>query len=117
MILKNKFFPPQNFSVKKGVKKSVKKGVDEVSTLYETSVMGEDTKKGSESNLGVIGSYYNNAGEDIRGLFFIVKGHYKKGVGDSFINEVSGNISHIGGYDPKNENIGEWYTCLDKVTY
>ena len=55
--------------------------------------------------------------EDMRGLFFIVKGQYEKGVKPSFINEVSDNESFIGGYDPENKNTSEYYRLMDRKTY
>lgn len=55
--------------------------------------------------------------DDMRGLFFIVKGQYEKGVKPSFINEVSDNESFIGGYDPENKNTQEWYRLMDRKTY
>ena len=55
--------------------------------------------------------------EDLRGVFFIVKGQYKKGVEPSFINEATGLTNHIGGYDPSDENTVEWYMVLDRITF
>lgn len=55
--------------------------------------------------------------EDMRGLFFIVKGQYEKGVKPSFINSVSGNEMSVGGYDPENKNTQEWYRLMDRKTY
>ena len=55
--------------------------------------------------------------EDMRGLFFVVKGQYKKGVEPSFVNKVTGDVSHIGGYDPFRENTSEWYMVLDNKTF
>lgn len=54
--------------------------------------------------------------EDMRGLFFIVKGQYKKD-GDSFKNPVTGEKMYIGGYDPESENTSEWYMVLDTKTF
>lgn len=53
----------------------------------------------------------------MRGLFFIVKGHYEKGAEPSFMNSVSGSVTHIGGYDPHNKNTDEWYMVLDNKTF
>lgn len=55
--------------------------------------------------------------DDMRGLFFIVKGQYKKGVRPSFVNSVSGDVSYIGGYDPYNPNTENWYMLLDCKTF
>lgn len=55
--------------------------------------------------------------EDLRGVFFIVKGQYKKGVSPCFVNKATNDTSWIGGYDPTREDTEEWYMCLDKYTY
>lgn len=55
--------------------------------------------------------------DDMRGLFFIVKGQYKKGVEPSFMNKVSGSVTHIGGYDPYSKDTEEWYMVLDNKTF
>lgn len=127
MLLK-KSISPKNFgvglgdSVKSGVKsvkntgKSSVKNTKKVSNTGESSVKGFSSK-GDNTTLGVIGQHYMSAEEDMRGLFFIVKGNYVRNLGDSFLNEVSGDVSHIGGYDPESENTKEWYMCLDKVTF
>lgn len=52
----------------------------------------------------------------MRGLFFIMKGKYKKAK-PSFTNEVTGDTTYIGGYDPENENTEEWYMLMDKETF
>ena len=54
---------------------------------------------------------------DMRGLFFIVKGNYKRGLEPSFFNEVTKGTNYLGGYDPEDENTEEWYMLLDNVTY
>lgn len=54
--------------------------------------------------------------EDMRGLFFIMKGKYKK-VKPSFRNEVTGDTSFIGGYDPDSEDTEEWYMLVDNKTF
>lgn len=53
--------------------------------------------------------------EDMRGLFFIVKGQYKKGVKPTF--NYNGDTSYIGGYDPTHTDTTNWYQCIDRVTY
>lgn len=125
MLLKKNLFPPKNFSV--GLSGGVTKGVsDSVRNTGKSSVKntkqvlntGESSvSKSDKTTLGVIGQHYMSVGEDMRGLFFIIKGNYTRNLGDSFINEVSGDVSHVGGYDPENENTKEWYMCLDKVTF
>lgn len=123
MLLK-KSISPKNFSVglsggvssnsvkKENTGKSSVKNTKQVLNTGESSV-----SKSDKTTLGVIGQHYMSVGEDMRGLFFIIKGNYTRNLGDSFINEVSGDVSHIGGYDPENENTKEWYMCLDKVTF
>ena len=55
--------------------------------------------------------------EDMKDLFFIVKGQYRKGVEPSFINIVTGDMSYVGGYNPESDTTENWYMCLDKVTF
>lgn len=55
--------------------------------------------------------------EDMKGLFFIVKGQYKKGVEPHFINEVSGEKNFIGCFNPESEDTSEWYMLLDNKTF
>lgn len=55
--------------------------------------------------------------EDLRGVFFIVKGQYKRNCGQSFINDATGDVNHIGGYDPSSEETSEWYMVLDNIAY
>ena len=55
--------------------------------------------------------------DDMRGLFFIVKGQYSKGVEPSFLNKAKNEVSYIGGYDPYNDETPEWYMLLDKNTF
>ena len=55
--------------------------------------------------------------EDLRGVFFIVKGHYRKNCGQSFVNSATGEVNHIGGYDPSSEETSEWYMVLDSITF
>lgn len=54
--------------------------------------------------------------DDMRGLFFIVKGQYRKAE-PSFINKVTNEKSYIGGYDPYDENTEEWYQLMDCKTF
>lgn len=55
--------------------------------------------------------------DDMRGLFFIVKGQYVKGLEPSFVNDISGDTSYIGGYDPYDPNTREWYMLMDCKTF
>ena len=54
--------------------------------------------------------------EDMRGLFFIAKGHYEKR-GESFFNKVSGETNYLGGYDPEDEETDEWYMLVDTEAF
>ena len=55
--------------------------------------------------------------ENMRGLFFIVKGQYTKGAEPSFNNDITGGVSYIGGFDPYSEDTAEWYMLLDSKTF
>lgn len=55
--------------------------------------------------------------DTMRGLFFIVKGQYRKGIEPSFTNKATGEISWVGGYDPNNDQTENWYMILDKETF
>lgn len=52
--------------------------------------------------------------ESLKGLFYIVKGQYRR-TSPSVV--IDGETKHIGGYDPDNEDTSEWYRVLDCVTY
>ena len=54
--------------------------------------------------------------DDMRGLFFIAKGQYRKAE-PSFTNKVSGSVSYLGGYDPRDKNTTEWYMLMDNKTF
>lgn len=54
--------------------------------------------------------------EDMRNLFFIIKGVYTKGVEPKFVN-TKGEDTYIGGYDPYSDDTKEWYMLLDNKTY
>lgn len=49
--------------------------------------------------------------EDLRGIFFIVKGQYRK---KDPIMVFKGNEYYIGGYDPEDEETKEWYRVIDR---
>lgn len=53
----------------------------------------------------------------MRGLFFIVKGQYRKDVAPSYINKVTNNVGYIGGYDPYSDNTEKWYMLIDCKTF
>lgn len=62
-------------------------------------------------------SVITHDGDSMRGLFFIVKGQYSRGLEPSFVNKVSGDVNHIGGYDPYNKDTENWYMLMDKITF
>jgi len=55
--------------------------------------------------------------EDMRGLFFIVKGQYCRNKGHKFLNEASGDYNHTGGYDPEDPETPKWYMLVERETY
>lgn len=55
--------------------------------------------------------------ENLRGLFYIVKGHYVKNKAPRFWNEVSASYNDIGGYDPEREDTEEWYMVFDNEEF
>ena len=55
--------------------------------------------------------------DTMRGLFFIIKGQYRRGAEPHFRNEVSGDNTYIGGYNPFDPGTGEWYMLMDNRTY
>lgn len=55
--------------------------------------------------------------QDMRSLFFVVKGQYSKGAEPSFVNKATGDVNHIGGYDPFNSTTTKWYMVLDNKTF
>ena len=55
--------------------------------------------------------------DNMRGLFFIVKGQYKKSARPSVVNSVSKDTMWLGGYDPYNADTEEWYMLMDNKTF
>lgn len=115
MIIKKKFLP-QNFS-KVDEKKKIG-GNKKVDSKVKDNIKTEKAVKEEKKNLPVIGSKplaFNQ--DDMRGLFFITKGKYEKGIEPAFIKEVNGEVSYAGGYNPDRDDTEDWYMCLDRVTY
>ncbi len=54
--------------------------------------------------------------EDMRGLFVILKGQYRRKCEPSFFNKVSEETNYVGGYDPERPETEEWYMLYDTVT-
>lgn len=55
--------------------------------------------------------------EDMRGLFFIIKGRYTKNLEPEYTNAVSGDKGYLGGFNPHLFSTPEWYTVLDRKCY
>lgn len=55
--------------------------------------------------------------DTMRGLFFIVKGQYRKGVEPSYVNKETNDLGYIGGYDPYSKETPNWYMLLDCKTF
>ena len=53
--------------------------------------------------------------EDLRGLFYIVKGNYQQSAPKVMCED--GVERCIGGYDPLDEDTSEWYRVLDNTTF
>lgn len=54
--------------------------------------------------------------EDLRGVFFILKGQYKK-CKPSVTSPITGDQVYLGGYDPHDPSTEEWYMCIDNKTF
>ena len=94
----------------------VKKKV--VNTTTPTPIKNGNTSSTTKTPVRIgTPSVITHEGDSMRGLFFIVKGHYKKGVEPSFVNSVSGDVNHIGGYNPDSVTTDEWYMLMDKITF
>lgn len=53
--------------------------------------------------------------DTMRGLFFIIKGQHAWKKEPSYTNRVTGEVGHLGGYDP--EDSANWYIVLDRKCY
>lgn len=54
--------------------------------------------------------------EDMRGLFFIVQGQYRRNLEPVFQNPVSESVNWCGGYDPTSPSTEKWYMLFDWPT-
>lgn len=77
----------------------------------------ENTSSTKTPTRTVTPSAITHDGDSMRGLFFVVKGQYRKGLEPSFVNKVSGDVNHIGGYDPYSKDTENWYMLMDKITF
>ena len=55
--------------------------------------------------------------DEMRDIFFIIKGQHKKGVEPSVKDNTTGDVTYIGGYDPYSDDTAEWYQLVDNITY
>lgn len=55
--------------------------------------------------------------QDLRGVFFIIKGQYKRNTPPRIFNVASGDYNWIGGYDPTSPSTNEWYQLMDNITF
>lgn len=55
--------------------------------------------------------------DSMRGLFFIVKGKHAWKKAPTYTNKVSGEVGHLGGYDPYDDDTEEWYNVMDRKCY
>ena len=53
----------------------------------------------------------------MKGLFFIIKGSYKRGVEPTFLNPATETPHSIGCYNPEDPNTEEWYMLVDCETF
>ena len=95
-----------------------KKTVVKTPVVIDTPKEVSSPTKNTSTPDRVVKPYVNDLdGDSMRGLFFIVKGQYRKGVAPSFVNDATGDVSYVGGYDPNRPDTENWYMCIDKVTY
>ena len=55
--------------------------------------------------------------EDLRGVFFIVKGQYKHHTTPVFVNKATQSEQCLGGYNPTDPHTKEWYMVLDNIEF
>lgn len=55
--------------------------------------------------------------DTMRGLFFVMKGQYRKKEGVSYTNTISGEVMHLGGYNPSFPTTPQWYQVMDRNTF
>lgn len=58
-----------------------------------------------------------NTIDTMRGLFFIIKGGYVKGLLPTYVNDISGDTCFLGGFDPCGDDTREWYTVMDRKSF
>lgn len=99
-------------------KKTLVKTPTVIDTPKVTSSPTKNTTKTPATPERIVKPYVNDfEGDSMRDLFFIIKGQYRKGVEPSFVNDSTGDVSYLGGYDPERQDTAKWYMCIDKVTY
>ena len=55
--------------------------------------------------------------EDLRGVFYITRGNYRRDKSPRFYNEVTESYQCIGGYNPEDETNEQWYGLYDNLTF
>lgn len=55
--------------------------------------------------------------DTMKGLFFIIKGKHAWKKEPTYTNKVTGEVGHIGGYDPYDDDTEEWYNVMDRKCY
>lgn len=55
--------------------------------------------------------------ESLRGVFYIIRGSYRKDKAPRFFNDVSESYNWLGGYDPEDNTNEEWYMLMDNVLF
>ena len=55
--------------------------------------------------------------EDLRGVFFIMKGQYRRGLSPTFFNTCLGVDQYLGGFNPESRDTTEWYMLVDTITW
>ena len=55
--------------------------------------------------------------DEMRDIFFIIKGQHAKGVEPSVKDKTTGDVTYIGGYDPYSDDTVEWYQLVDNITF
>lgn len=55
--------------------------------------------------------------DTMRGLFFIIRGKHAWKKEPTYTNKVSGEVGHLGGYNPNDENTEVWYNVMDRKCF
>lgn len=55
--------------------------------------------------------------DTMRGLFFIVKGTHAWKKEPSYTNRITGEVGHLGGYDPYSPDTNTWFQVMDRKCF